>query len=116
MFIDVSNENLKSKYKKYNWDISVGIMGGFKYIDYNDNFIDKPMEMSNIGEIMKIDDNEIHKYSNKNDCLGISKTSVELPNVPIGSFFGWDDKNNCWIYFLDENDKPSYYSNYISYD
>lgn len=112
MFIDVSNTELKNKYKKYYWDSSIGSIGGFKYQDYNDNVIDKPIELSNIGNITKIDNSD--DYTNKKDCLGISKTTVDLPNIPIGSYFGWDDKNNSWVYFIDDNDKPSYYSNYLN--
>ena len=105
----VTYESLKNTYETYEWDPTIGNYGGFEYTTYDKKTDKKPIELKNIGIIIKCDN--INNYSKKEDTSGLSKTTIELDNVPIGSFYGWDHSNNAWIYYI--NDIPSYYSNYI---
>ena len=112
LFANVTYPTLKTTYKKYTWDISIGNVGGFRYEDYDGNFTDKPIELVNISDI-KICNDDI-TYSTKNNILGVSKTTIDLPNVPIGSEFGWDDTANCWVYFTDDSKcHPTHYASYV---
>jgi hypothetical protein len=105
----VTYGNLKDFYETYEWDPTIGNYGGFVYTTSDKKTDKKPIKLDNISMIIKCDNNI--NYSKKEDTSGLSKTTIELDNVPIGSFYGWDHSNNAWIYYI--NDIPSYYSNYI---
>ncbi len=98
-------------YTEYEWDPSIGTIGGFKYIKYDNDVDEKHITLDNISNIFKC--NENITYVNKENCSGLSKTNIELDNIPINSLYGWDHVNNAWVYYID--DIPSYYSNYINY-
>jgi hypothetical protein len=112
MYADVSYETLKNVYKKYTWDATIGNIGGFRYERHDGTFSDKGIEMTNIGSISVCEN--CNDYSNKSECLGISKTSIDLPNVFKGTDYGWDAVANKWVYFTDETqEKPTHYSDYL---
>lgn len=96
----------------YTWDSSIGNFGGFLYKNSNNEITEQQITLENIGEITKCIDTL--EYSHINDCIGISNTSITLPNIPIGSKYGWDPKTNCWIYFQNNEIKPSYFAKKIS--
>jgi hypothetical protein len=107
----VTYPELTSMYDYYTWNSTLGNVGGFSY-KKNNIVTDKPIAVKNIGQIenCKSDVN----YSFKNEVLGLSKTTVELPFVPKNTNYGWCDKSNCWVYFTDNNvDKPTHFSSYI---
>ena len=92
----------------YTWDISIGELGGFKYKNSNNEIKIEEIKLNNIGEITKC--LETFEYSHINDCIGISETTIDLPNIPICTKFGWDDKAYCWVYFENNKIKPSYFA------
>jgi tetratricopeptide (TPR) repeat protein len=68
-----------------------------------------PDLLNNIGEIKECI-NDIN-YLHINDCVGISETTIDLiDDIPKGTKFGWDNKNFCWVYYLNNNVEPTYYS------
>ena len=103
-------ENDKNIYESYEWKSNIGQFGGFEYIKYNKEIVLKPIELSNIGEITKCNGNTV--YLSQDKISGISQTTIELDNIPKGSYYGWDMNNKIWIYYI--NNIPSYYSNYIN--
>ena len=113
----ITNMNTSKKwvYKNnyyYTWDVSIGKYGGFHYKNTNNETSIEEIKLENIGEITKCIDTI--DYSHINDCIGISETTIELPNIPIGSKFGWDDKACCWVYFQINSVNPSYFAKKIS--
>jgi hypothetical protein len=92
----------------YTWDVSIGKFGGFYYKNSNNEITTEEITLENIGDITECI--PTLEYSHINDCIGISITTVELPNIPIGSKFGWDSVTNCWVYFFNNHLKPSYYA------
>ena len=109
------NSYLKWIYKNnnyYTWDVSIGKFGAFQYKNSNNEIITEEIKLENIGEITKCLDT--FEYSHINDCIGINETTIELPNIPIGSKFGWDDKAYCWVYFKINSIKPSYFAKKIT--
>lgn len=110
------NTSQKWVYKNngyYTWDISIGKFGGFQYKNSNNEIITEEIELNNIGDISNCIDTI--EYSHINDCIGISETTIDLPNIPKGSKFGWDDKAYCWTYFQINSIKPSFYAKKITY-
>lgn len=111
MWAKVSYPELVNKYDYYTWDASIGSFGGFSYKKDNKIIDNKPITLENIDTIKICKD---IPYTLKNNILGLSKTSVELPYVPLNTEYGWDDKNNCWTYFTEaSSDAPQYYSSYL---
>ena len=111
-YADVTYESLKNIYKKYTWDATIGSIGGFRYECIDGTFVDKSIELSNIGSITVCDN--VNNYSNKTECLGISKTSIDLPDIPNGTDYGWDAIANCWVYFTNQNqEKPTHQTSYL---
>jgi|694.fasta_scaffold13480_5 hypothetical protein len=109
------NTSLKWIYKNnnyYTWDVSIGKYGAFHYKNSNNEIITEEITLDNIGPITTC--LETFEYSHINDCIGISETTVELSNIPIGSKFGWDDKAYCWVYYLTNSLKPSFFAKRIS--
>lgn len=94
----------------YTWDSSIGNYGGFIY-NNNNNLINEEIKLENIGEIQEC--LSTVQYSHINNCIGLNYTTINLNNIPKGSKYGWDSKNNCWIYYLNNNIKPSYYAKKI---
>ena len=92
----------------YTWDVSIGKYGGFQYKNSNDEITTEEIKLENISEIFEC--LETFEYSHINDCIGISETTIDLPNIPKGSKFGWDHNANCWVYFNNNSIKPSYYA------
>lgn len=95
----------------YTWDVSIGEYGGFTYKNNDNKITVEEIKLINIGDITKC--LETFEYSNIEDCLGISETTIDLPNIPKGSKFGWDDKAFCWVYFEKAFIKPSYFAKKI---
>ena len=105
----VTYGNLKDFYETYEWDSTIGNYGGFIYTKFNKEIYKKPIKLDNISMIIKCDNNI--NYSKKENTSGLSKITIGIDIIPIGSFYGWDHSNNVWVYYI--NDIPSYYSNYI---
>lgn len=107
------NTSLKWVYHNnyyYTWDVSIGKYGAFQY--KNNEIITEEINLDNIGEITNCLEN--FEYSHINDCIGVSETTIELPNIPKGSKFGWDHIANCWVYFKNNSIKPSYFAKKIA--
>jgi hypothetical protein len=93
----------------YTWDATIGKYGAFMYKNSNNETRTEEIELNNIGEIKECI-NDIN-YLHINDCVGISETTIDLiDDIPKGSKFGWDNKNFCWVYYLNNKVEPSYYS------
>ena len=75
---------------------------------YESTILKYSIELSNIGNITICNSNI--QYSTPEDVSGLSTTTIELPNIPKGSSYGWDHINNVWVYYI--NNAPLYYSNY----
>jgi hypothetical protein len=109
------NTSIKWIYKNnnyYTWNVSIGKYGAFQYKNANDEIMTEEITLNNIGEITKC--LETFEYSYIDDCIGISETTIDLPNIAKGSKFGWDDKANCWVYFENNSIKPSYFAKKIT--
>lgn len=91
----------------YTWDSSIGNYGGFIYNNSN-NIVNEEIKLENIGEIQECLSNI--EYPHINECIGISNTTIDLNYIPKNSKYGWDYKNNCWVYYLNNNIKPSYFA------
>jgi hypothetical protein len=92
----------------YTWDATIGNYGAFMYKNSNNETRTEEIELNNIGEIKECI-NDIN-YLHINDCVGISETTIDLiDDIPKGTKFGWDNKNFCWVYYLNNKVEPSYY-------
>jgi hypothetical protein len=114
MWVPVTYQSMIQDYKIYTWDASVGTYGAFIYKDYNNVEINKPIQNNNIGPIEKC--KLATTYSLKSDVLGISNTGDNFIKygLPIDTPYGWDYKENVWVYFTDINKIfPTHYSSYI---
>jgi hypothetical protein len=114
MWKPVTYQSLIQDYKEYTWDASVGNYGAFIYKNYNNIEINKLIEKNNIGLIKRC--KLATTYSLKSDVLGISNTTIDFSEngVPIDTPYGWDYKENVWVYFTDINKIfPTHYSSYI---
>jgi len=114
MWQPVTFQSLIQDYKEYTWDASIGEYGAFVYKNYNNVASNKPLEINNIGPIKKCE--LATTYSLKNNVLGISNTTIDFSEkgVPINTPYGWDYKENVWVYFTDSNKTfPTHYSSYI---
>jgi len=111
-WLPITEVNLK--YDLYKWNSSVGNYGGFEYQKSSDNskIIKIPIELTEIGEITKCDDTKT--YSLLKHINGLSNTTVILPDISIGTPYGWSHFDNKWLYYtISNSDKPTHYANYI---
>lgn len=105
----IKNDNDNSY---YTWNASIGKYGGFnyKYQNKNNEITTEIIELKHIGEIAPCKNTII--YSHINNCIGLNTTSIDLsiPEIPIGTKYGWDNDNFCWVYYIDNDVYPTYYA------
>jgi hypothetical protein len=93
---------------RYTWCADLGTCGGFIEKNSNGETLFTTITINNIGEITPC--LTTVEYSHINDCIGVSETTLELPNIPIGSKYGWDSKAYCWVYYMINSVMPSYFA------
>lgn len=112
IWFPVTYENLNN-YKFYRWNANIGDYGAFQYYKDNQNEISNiPIKLINIGDINICDTTK--SYTLLNDISGLNKTTIELPNIPKNTPFGWSHEDNLWLYYTNKtNDKATHYTKYI---
>jgi hypothetical protein len=87
---------------EYEYDDTIGVIGGFKYYK---NGVDDPvytceLEYENVGDLTP-------------SLETISVSDVQqlfLTTVQIGTRYGWSHEHNCWAYFVSGLDQPADYT------
>ena len=91
---------------EYRYDADVGEFGAFHYY-MNGSAVPNHtvvFQSHNIGAIVSLSDNITSA-----DVQDIFFTTIELPNVPTGTPYGWSHNYDCWAYFTNGTDQLATY-------
>jgi hypothetical protein len=103
---------------EYSYDSSIGDIGGFHY--YVNGFSAPNPSVTvmpshtvaltpqNIGQIEVAESVK----ATSEDVQTMFYTSVDLPNVPKGTAYGWAHEIDCWVYFTAGTDRFATYKSY----
>jgi len=97
----VTYPQLADKADEYEYDETVGRIGGFVYYktDTTDPVFSQHIVLENIGPVLPCVP-AVHTA----DIQKVCHTSVELPDIAMGTPYGWCHKHNAWVYFTHGTD------------